>query len=642
MPVPTTRHRPAGRHGSPRRQSGVALVALLAMLLVVGGVVLVEHLNSRAAGHVENAAPTASALQQAKAALIAYAVTDPTRPGELPCTDYNQDGVITVADYAGTNCRALVGWLPWRTLDLPDLRDGSGARLWYGVSASYFARSGAGVHPPINPDVAGGLQIAGGTTEDIVAVIIAPGEATAIDPTGTCDPSAPAQLRPSAAPLADTHVGQYLEADNSNGDAVFQVTGDCHFNDRVLIVTRAELMAAVQKRVAAEVAGALERYRSIHGLYPWASPFTAPDSSHFVGAFNTTSGQLAFTDTTAAGEPAFSHDSALRVTWTRGSAAVGPTAVSIVGLPGFTVPVASTLLAEGWAATALDGSASPQSVAYPTVPGGGATCWWRGGNDNVDCDARTPTFVSADTLPFCLTLLAVIPVDVCAPLPALPVDRFYEFELNYSGTMTDPSDSDANLRVRTVQDTDGSMTVPSWNPPAPAEDTVVRVVDTVTVPAVPPLIPGGGVITFTTELRVRDGDSATFIAERLYTEPQSPGVGDPTDLPGWFAENDWAQFVEIALAPGFAPNGTKSCTAGGSCITVTVQDGAATVNDSRAVVVLSGALRAGQGRNLATPGGAGFEGDNADGNPSSAERKPRSAAFNDHLRIVSCLAGACQ
>jgi hypothetical protein len=621
----------------------VVLIALLAMLLVMGGVVLVDHLNSRVAGRVENAGPTASAMQQAKAALIAYAVTDATRPGELPCPDYNRDGVINpigVVDYNGTDCRVLVGWLPWRTLNLPDLRDGSGARLWYAVSINYFARGGGGVPPPINPDAPGDLQIAGGIPADVVAVVIAPGEATGIDPTETCNPDAPLQTRPSTAPAADTHLGQYLEADNADGDVTFQTTGNCgdndddSFNDRLLIITRAELMAAVQKRVAAEVAGVLERYRLNHGLYPWASTFSAPDASSFVGAFGVRSGQLGFTDTTAAGEPDFSYDSALSVTWTQGGAAVGSTTASITGVPGFGVPAASTALAAGWAATALNGSASPQSIPYPGAPGGGATCWWRGTNETVDCDGRTPSFVAVDTLPFCLTDIS-LGVDVCPPSPPLPVNRYYEFELNYEGAMTVPAGTDADLRVRTVQDTDGSMTIS-------ADDTVVKVVDTVAFPADPPVIPAAGVITFTTELRVSDGDTSTFIAGNLYTEPQSPGVGDPTDLPRWFADNHWARFIAISYAPGFAPNGTMNCTAGTDCITVAVRDGAVSVNDARAVVVMSNTLQAGQDRSQATPGGAGFEEDNADANPLTAERKEPGATFNDHLRIVSCQTGACR
>ena len=56
------------------------------------------------------------------------------RPGDLPCPDLNNDGG---ADPPCFNPVDRIGRLPWRTLGLPDLRDGNGERLWYAVSVNF-------------------------------------------------------------------------------------------------------------------------------------------------------------------------------------------------------------------------------------------------------------------------------------------------------------------------------------------------------------------------------------------------------------------------------------------------------------------------------------------------------------------------
>lgn len=87
---------------------------------------------------------TERALAQAREALISYAADRPidarVGPGYLPCPDLDDDG------WAESTCGSLsghvgqadrLGRLPWKTLGLPDLRDGHGERLWYAVSTRY-------------------------------------------------------------------------------------------------------------------------------------------------------------------------------------------------------------------------------------------------------------------------------------------------------------------------------------------------------------------------------------------------------------------------------------------------------------------------------------------------------------------------
>ena len=52
-----------------------------------------------------------------------------SRLGDLPCPDRDDDGDADAVPGCDTAALAL-GRLPWKTLGLPDLRDGDGERLW--------------------------------------------------------------------------------------------------------------------------------------------------------------------------------------------------------------------------------------------------------------------------------------------------------------------------------------------------------------------------------------------------------------------------------------------------------------------------------------------------------------------------------
>lgn len=251
-------------HRDHRKQKGVALWMLLVAVIMVGGFAFYRTANTQL-NHVQQDIKLAAAMAKAKEALIARAVTDDNRPGSLPCPDLitNSPGLNNIpgdgkADmFTMTQCPSYVGWLPWVTLDLPELSDGSGTRLWYVLAPTL--RDDDSAHP-INSDTAMGLQVDG--NNDIAALIIAPG------------PSLSGQTRPSNNPA------DYLDEENSNGDDRKYVTGPASatFNDVVLIVTRQELMAAVEKRVANEVKSCLEQHAASSAntdhRYPWPAPLS--------------------------------------------------------------------------------------------------------------------------------------------------------------------------------------------------------------------------------------------------------------------------------------------------------------------------------------------------------------------------------
>ena len=191
---------------------------------------------------------TMRALKEAKEALLGRAIADANRPGSLPCPDTDNDGSSQL--FAGPNCPSYVGRLPFRTIDMNDLRDGSGERLWYAMSSNYKDYDSG----ELNSDTPGLISVDGNS--DIVAVVVAPGGAGA------------GQNRVS------NSVADYLEDANSDGDTSYATSGGGNFNDRIIIITRTELMAAIEQRIAREATNCLDARHRIGNQVP------VPRSTH--------------------------------------------------------------------------------------------------------------------------------------------------------------------------------------------------------------------------------------------------------------------------------------------------------------------------------------------------------------------------
>lgn len=254
---------------STTKQSGIALILFLVVLILGGGYAFYRSTNIGFSSSQRDAKVFAT-LARAKEALIARAVTDANRPGSLPCPDTVGDGKSAM--FTLTQCPSYVGWLPWVTLDLPELTDDTGTRLWYALSPTLRDDDSA---QPINSDTNATLRIDGGG--EIAAIIIAPRGALS------------GQTRPS------NNAADYLEGDNANGDANY-VSGPAgnSFNDVVAIITRQELMAAVEKRVANEIKACLEGHASSTlenpaQTYPWPAPLA---SSTFKGSAQSLFGMI--------------------------------------------------------------------------------------------------------------------------------------------------------------------------------------------------------------------------------------------------------------------------------------------------------------------------------------------------------------
>jgi hypothetical protein len=286
----------------------LSLVALFSAYLISIGI-------SRSSADLSNEREdrSMSALRQAKTALISYAANEQwqlykgqgtDQPGALPCPDRDDDGD---ADCVLPNTNSLIGRLPWKTVGVDDLRDASGERLWYALSANFRKASGTTVinsdtqacdTPACNPGQSH-LTVSGtAPASNLVAVLFAPG------------PAILNQNRPSsaAAPEHNDPVN-YLE-NFSLGDLVhftFTTTAlpSDTFNDRVLVITQAELMAAVEPVVAARIQRDIKPYLTAYlntwGRYPFpaAALPPSPASSNYKGVAGQTWGLLPLTaDTT--------------------------------------------------------------------------------------------------------------------------------------------------------------------------------------------------------------------------------------------------------------------------------------------------------------------------------------------------------
>ena len=264
-------------------QSGAVLLIMLVIMVVGIAAVLVSSLNSSG---IKNARQNNSAavLVQAKEALIGRAVSDMNRPGTLPCPDALTDIVGTnipgdgIADLlAGNECPSYIGRLPWKTLGISDLRDGTGAPLWYALSRN-FRDDNSNM---INSETNGTLTVSGNqTVNNVAAIVFAPGAPLCAQSRG-----------------ANAALNQYLEAMTTvaaTNAVIANASNDCAnspYNDQHLAITATQLIQPVEMRIGREAKACLDNYAAINGgKYPWASDST--DISFSYSKSNTLFGRL--------------------------------------------------------------------------------------------------------------------------------------------------------------------------------------------------------------------------------------------------------------------------------------------------------------------------------------------------------------
>ena len=253
------RVRRAGRAGAARRQSGVALIALVVFIGITAAVFVVRSLDADAVVARQNQR-NADVLQSAREALLAYAASDTNRPGSLPCPDIDGDGqALPGVEYVGNGCQSYIGRLPWALLRIPELRDASGELLWYALSPGFRDAGPVTGNPGfVNPDTPATLTI-GGLPGAFGAILFAPG--TAVQ----------GQVRSGAGFNA---LANYLDGVNATTTTAFSAAlPDAAFNDRLLPVSAADLVAISERRVSKELAAALNQYFEVYRFLPSPAAF---------------------------------------------------------------------------------------------------------------------------------------------------------------------------------------------------------------------------------------------------------------------------------------------------------------------------------------------------------------------------------
>lgn len=200
---------------------------------------------------------TSQALATARDALMSFGVSvaDSARLGDLPCPATNYATGI-----AAGSCNTLttrIGYLPWNTLGLPDLRDGTGAPLLYAVSNSFKNSTRSGT---LNSDTVGDFTVNSDT--GVIAIVFAPGY-----PIG--------QSRTEAT----FTVSQYLESSNANGDTTFVNAAESStFNDRLIWITPKAFFPALEMRAMRVARERLLHYFSITGRFPLSNRYLVDTS----------------------------------------------------------------------------------------------------------------------------------------------------------------------------------------------------------------------------------------------------------------------------------------------------------------------------------------------------------------------------
>ena len=245
-------------------QRGVIVLLMFVILFMAGASLFISFATNNVVGLQIND-QSVSALQDAKAALIAYAVMHGEHygavgagPGHLPCPDTNGDGVENTP--CGNNAlgrlpQSVVASTTGNTILLSDYNYGTDQQLWY-------ALANPGRRTPITT-----FNSTTTTTHtldgqgNMLAVLIAPGAQLS------------SQSRPS------NNRSNYLEGVNTVGTSFISSNGSGPdvFNDRAIGITVSDVMEPVTARIAETIKQEIDAFHTVNARYPL-------DTAEFDGA----------------------------------------------------------------------------------------------------------------------------------------------------------------------------------------------------------------------------------------------------------------------------------------------------------------------------------------------------------------------
>ncbi|MEM7206622.1 MAG: hypothetical protein AAF434_02245 [Pseudomonadota bacterium] len=234
-----------------------AVLLLIVSVLVLGSAALFLGTQNLNRADLNRRDTVTRDLQKAKQSLIAFAtnyaddhIDGGAGYGHFPCPDTDNDGIPDFPACPFLEAGRLV--THWTTSagkaqELYPYAQESSRQFWYVTSPEFSTHSTS----IVNPDTIAELTVDG--IGDVVAVIVDPG------------PPLSGQTRPS------DDVEDYLEGDNADGDENFVTSVDGEFNDRLIFITREEVMPLVEIRVLYYVLHQLEAIFADRGYLPYAS-----------------------------------------------------------------------------------------------------------------------------------------------------------------------------------------------------------------------------------------------------------------------------------------------------------------------------------------------------------------------------------
>lgn len=551
---------------SPKTQRGVIALAIVAAIAMISTYLLVNSIRKTTSEvTVERDARTRQSLQEAKAALIAYAasqawkaVDKDDQPGALPCPSADDNGTAaTACTSAGTSSSAStrLGRFPWKTIGTTDLRDASGQVLWYALSNTFRKVSGTTV---INSDTQGTLTVyddqnstSTPVQSSVVAVIIAPGQA--VSGQNRSNNTVSDYLECRNAQVADTFSVSAPAASNSgscpysSGTVVSQI-----FNDQVIVVTQADLMAVVEPAVAArlesDIKPALRTYYTQWGGFPYPANFTGGPGHPGTTKNNSTApptstnrAQSTYTgdNSLSAGRGLLPVSNSMTYPWVSGSGAVAITAGT----------VSSTV-----------SSISCATVASPS----GWRCSFSLNSFNVGSG-----YLTSDT---CLS--GGIRYQYCIINPSFTV----------AGDV-----SNAGLSLAVISPTTATDVTVTSSGGATRTMSAKSIAGSLKSN-------GRGTLTFSGTHTYSNYRTSAFTRTMVVTIPDRVSVSSVTSstdaTAGWFTNNEWYRQIYYVVSTGHLPGGGNSCSTSASprCLTVSGLPSATypTSNDKRAILILGG------------------------------------------------------
>ena len=588
----------------PARERGAVLLLMLAIVVLGAASWLYSTLGTEANRTASEREHNAKVLREAKDAVLGWvarnaADTTDVNPGKLPCPealgnfqmppDLTNEGVTQ--GFCGGSA-AAVGRLPWRSLGIDKPYDATGEVLWFVVSPGWKRPNNATPEPPLglNSNSQGQLVV-DGAANAAVAAIIAPGRPLQLSPTPSqvaqgCVARFQARLTFPPSDALD-YVDCLNVAGASVRTSVVDNVANVVSNDQVVVITAAEVMAAIEGVVAKRIeqtvvpqlqtvyAGAIWGTSAANPVLPFAAPFADPALSPFEGQVDLGEGLLPLTASTC-----------------------NPPITNGRCNPGFvrwkTSPITLTRSggdANFWSYSCAS-SSSAEIVCDVTygkalcISGILGPCTVSGGNLTVAATAQNVAMAlrrHASPLP----VTGISAATMTSPLIAAGADRGGA-AVSVQGTLPTVSGCTMNVNLFGLYFCTGLLGV-----------------------------------TTTETVRIPVGVFADHALVK-------PATGDPAY---WFVANRWHDVSYYAVSDAHLATGSRDCVASANCLTLNVQDGTP-LGDRRALLALAGrSLNGTSGSNRAL---ADFldTTENIDGN-AIFEQNRINGIFNDRFVSLS-------